>query len=87
MDCCLSKKEVLRRAIERARSNGWWGGEAVLEVIERGLSFDVDIIVRGMCCTPDFAQAFWKDGNPEQHLLGMSLVESPLRYLEHFLEE
>jgi hypothetical protein len=37
--------------------------------------------------TEEFARAFWQDGKPQKHLLGMSVVENPLRYVALFLEK
>jgi hypothetical protein len=73
---------TLRRSLERARQNGWQHGQDILLTINLGYPVDEEVIARNLCCTKEFAQAFWKDSpHPEKHLLGMELVESPLTYL------
>ena len=77
-----SDEEILARVIRQARANGWWAGEIVLAALENGNPFDCELIVRGMFMNEEFARYFWKDSrHPEQHLLGMELVENPLSYL------
>ncbi len=80
----LSDLEILKRAVIKARENGWECGEYILEAIRKGREFNPIVAVEGLLCTEHFARAFW--GNEfEKHLFGLTLVENPMHYLEMYV--
>lgn len=82
----VDEQELLHRIISRAHLNGWDSGKYILNGLERGLLFDPDEVVRRVFLDEEFARYFWKDSpHPEQHLLGMKIVENPLNYLAMYV--
>ena len=76
---------VLRLALERAQQNGWQRGRTVLRTMAFGYPIDEAAVARELCRSEEFARAFWSE-QTEKHLLGLQLVENPLRYLRLYLE-
>lgn len=95
----MSKEEILRKAIEKAQSNGWCEGMSSIILSTDTIQLDVYYTI---IFNHKFARAFWgerkSDGNPEwtipivynegwqYHLTQMVLEEDPLTYLAKFLD-
>jgi hypothetical protein len=83
----MDEQELLYRIFTRAFTNGWPYKVEILPALEKGLEFDAEIIARGIFMSEEFVRYFWKDSpHPEQHLLGMQLVENPLTYLKLYVD-
>jgi len=79
-----NERELLRRAVARARENGWGGGLDILACMESGWGFDADFVLRGLLDTEYFTEALWPE-QTEKHRLGLQLVEDPITYLRLYV--
>lgn len=84
----MTNEEVLKKAMQKARDNGWSKGDGWFS-IDHAQAHDFMIIF-----SHDFAKSFWKQqGLPTEmgdyewqiRLKEMVLEENPIKYLEQFL--
>ena len=77
----MSTEEIIKKAIEKAKSQGYrgWG----LEIKDWGKEEQANVLM--LIFSHDFAKAFWSDNIWHYQLKKMVLEENPPSFLEKFL--
>ena len=91
----MNNKDILQKAITKAKKNGWKLGEMFEDIVEDLDYCEVQNISDWYCIYDHgFAKAFWGEvitGYPpmywEKHLQQMVLEKEPLKYIEKYLKD